>query len=285
MSQIHVAIHGLRFEHPASFTVDRPYGLGCYLLLRFHSSVELLTAQGMVNAGPGHCILYSPSHPQWYRGQGGNLINDWMHIHVEGEAESEAVALLAARHRVPLNTLLVPGNTHFLPRLFEEITHEQQHAEEDWEDVVELLVCQLLVLLGRALRDPAAHFTPAEAAHRLALRAVRRRVHEQLAQQWTVGGMAAEVGLSASHFAALYQRFFGVSPLEDLLRARIQRAQYLLTNRAMSVSEAAAQCGFRSVHYFTHVFHQRIGCAPRDYHRRGIPSARNRAIRRPPKEV
>ena len=282
MNSIHVAIHGLRFDHPASFVVDRPYGLGCYLLLRFHSPVELLTAQGMVNAEPGHCILYSPSHPQWYRGRGGNLINDWMHIHVEGEAEGEAVALLAARHRVPLNSLLAPGNTHFLPRFFEEITHEQRHAEEDWEDVVELLVRQLLVLLGRALRDPAAHFPPAEAAHRLALRAVRRRVHEQLAQPWTVSGMAAEVGLSASHFAALYQRFFGVSPLEDLLRARIERAQYLLTNRAMSVGEAAAQCGFRSVHYFTHVFHQRIGCAPRDYHRRGTPSDRNRAIQRTP---
>ena len=273
MSEIYVALHGLRFEHSASFIVDRPYGLGCYLLLRFHSPVELLTAQGMVEAEPGHCVLYSPSHPQWYRGRGGNLVNDWMHVHVEGEdggeVEGNAVAFLAARHGVPLNTLLAPGNTHFLPRLFEEITHEQQHTEAGWEDVVELLVRQLLVKLGRALRDPAAQFTTAEATHWPELHALRWRIHEQLARHWTVSKMAGEVGLSASHFAALYQRFFGVSPVEDLLRARIQRAEHLLTNRAMSVSEAAAQCGFRSVHYFSYVFHQRVGCAPRDYYQRG----------------
>ncbi len=176
--------------------------------------------------------------------------------------------LIAARHGVPLDTLLAPSDTHFLPRLFEEIRNERLHAGAGYEEAVELLARLLLLKLGRALRDPVAQFTPTEAAHLPALRALRQRLHEQLAHRWTVSAMAAEVGLSASRFATLYQRFFGVSPVEDLLRARLQHSEHLLTNRAMTVREAATQCGFRSLHYFSHVFRQRVGCPPSEYHRR-----------------
>lgn len=261
---LHVSAHGLHAGHPASYVIDRPCGLGCVLLVRFHSPMEVFTAQGLMNAEPGNCILYSAKHPQWYRARESDWVNDWMHI----EDDGDAVAILAARYGLPMDTLLAPCDTRFLPRTFEEITHEKQHAEPGGEEAVELLVRQLLLKLGRALRNPATQLTRAEAEHLPVLRNLRWRVHEELSRRWTVREMATQAGLSASRFAALHQSFFGVSPLEDLLRARIQRAQYLLTNRSVSVSEAAAQCGFNSVDYFTHVFHQRVGCAPRDYHRR-----------------
>ena len=263
MKEIRVSGVELHREQAAGFTIDRPWGLGCFLLLRFHSPMEALTAQGLVQAEPGHCLFYSPEHPQWYRGRFGVWADDWMHL------EGEEVGEIAARQGVLLNTLLAPSDTRFLPRFFEEIKHERLHAEAGYEEVVEALALQLLVKLGRTLRDPLTHLTPAEAAHLPALRGLRQRLHEQLAHRWTVGEMAAEVGLSAPRFAVLYQRFFGVSPVEDLLRARIQQAEYLLSNRAMTVREAAAQCGFRSLHYFSHVFHQRVGYAPSEYHRRG----------------
>ncbi|HEY0074407.1 MAG TPA: AraC family transcriptional regulator [Abditibacteriaceae bacterium] len=265
MNMIQVSAHGLRREETAGFIIDRPYGLGNYLLVRFHSLMEVLTGQGLVLAEPGCCILFSPGHPHWYRGRAGAWVNDWMHL--EGRAVSE----IAAHYALPLDTLLAPGDTRFFPRIFEEIAHEQHHAEDNWEEAVELLVRQLLLKLARARGDSARRFSPAEAQHLPALRALRRHVHEQLARHWTVGEMAANVGLSPSRFAALYQCFFAISPIEDLLRARLQHAENLLTNRAMSVSEAARQSGFASVHYFSRVFHQRIGCAPSDYHRRGKP--------------
>jgi AraC-like DNA-binding protein len=268
MNMIHVSAHGLRREETAGFIIDRPYGLGNFLLVRFHSPMEVLTGQGLAYAEPGCCVLFSPGHPHWYRGRIGAWVNDWMHL------EGRAIAKTAVHYALPLDTLLAPGDTRFLPRIFEEIAHEQHHEEDNWEEAIELLVHQLFLKLGRALGDSAKRFSSAEAQHLPALRALRRQVHEQLARRWTVGEMAAEVGLSPSRFAALYQRFFAISPIEDVLRARLQHAENLLTNRAMSVGEAARQSGFTSVHYFSRVFHQRIGCAPSDYHRRGKPHAR-----------
>jgi AraC-like DNA-binding protein len=257
-----VTTHGLRREEAAGITIDRPYGLGCYLLLRFHSPMEVLTARGVGEVEPGQCIFFSPGHPQWYRGRGDAWVNDWMHI------EGEGVPCIAHRCGVPLNTPLKPHDTRFLPRLFEEIWSEQFHKEPQHEEAVELLARQLLLKLGRALRDPVAQFTAAEAAHLPALRALRQRLHDDFSHHWTISEMAAIVGFSTSRFAALYQRLFGASPGEELLRARMQNAEHLLTNRAITVQEVSRQCGFRSVNYFSRVFHQRIGCAPRDYHRR-----------------
>lgn len=274
MNLIRVSAHGLQREEPDNFIVDRPHGLGDFLLLHFHSPMEVLTVQGVVFAEPSQCVLFAPGHPHWYRGRAGAWGNDWMHL------EGEAVAEVAACYGLPLNTLVAPEDTRFLPHIFGEITHEQHQAEANWEEAKDLLVRQLLLKLGRALIVSASRFTPSEAEHLPALRTLRRRVHDQLSQRWTVDEMAAEVGLSKSRFAALYQRFFGVSPLEDLLRARLQHAENLLTNRAMPVRSAASQSGFTSVHYFSRLFHQRIGCAPSDYHRRGkskmLQSAKDR---------
>ncbi len=192
MNTIHVSAHGLRREETAGFIVDRPYGLGNFLLVRFHSPMEVLTGQGVVFAEPGCCALFSPGHPHWYCGRAGAWVNDWMHL------ERGAVAEMAAHYSLPLNRLLAPDDTRFLPHIFEEITHEQHQAEANCEEAIDLLVRQLLLKVGRALIDPAARFTPAEAEHLPALRTLRRRVHDQLAQRWTVGEMAAKVGLSPS---------------------------------------------------------------------------------------
>lgn len=261
MHEIKVQAHGLRREESAGFTIDRPYGIGLFLLVRFHSPMEVLTQAGLCKAEAGHCVLFAPGHAQWYRGRKGAWLNDWMHL------EGAGIESFAHQHGIGINTLLTPSDTRYFPRIFDEIAHEKFQAEANWEAAVDLLVRQLLLKLGRALQEPITQFTPAETEYLPLFRALRRRVHEQLTQRWTVGGMAAEAGLSLSRFAALYQRFFGISPLEDLLRARLQHAENLLTNRAMSVSQAAEQSGFTSLHYFSRVFHQRVGCAPSDYHR------------------
>lgn len=269
---ITVSALNLREKMPANYVIDRPWGLGCYLLLRFHSPMEIKMAGAQLHAEPGQCLFYSPEKPQWYGardgGRDGDWTNDWMHL------EGEEVGLLAARYKIPLNLLFRPHDTRFLPRLFDEIRQERVNTELGWEENVELLVRQLLLRLGRALHNRDERWTTAQLAHLPALRALRQELHDQLTRQWTVAEMAARTNLSPSRFAALYQQFFGVSPVEELLRARLQHAEYLLTNRAISVKEAAAQSGFRSLHYFSHVFHRRVGCPPSDYHQRQRPAPR-----------
>jgi AraC-like DNA-binding protein len=77
--------------------------------------------------------------------------------------------------------------------------------------------------------------------------------------------MAKLAKLGENRFAVLYREFFGVSPMEDLIQARLHHAERLLTIRHVTVGEAAERSGFRSVHYFSRLFRRRVGCAPSQY--------------------
>jgi len=60
---------------------------------------------------------------------------------------------------------------------------------------------------------------------------------------------------------------FGLSPVEDLLRARIQQACILLARGGISVQDCARVVGFRDMPWFSRCFHSRLGRSPREFAR------------------
>jgi hypothetical protein len=96
---------GVRWPHDPGFTVERPHGLGMYLLLHFRSAATALTLAGVVSAEPGDCLLYDPSFPQWYRGRDGEYVDDWLHVHGPRMAE------LVRRYEIPVNVIIQPRDT------------------------------------------------------------------------------------------------------------------------------------------------------------------------------
>ncbi len=261
MHNIRVLAHGLEQKEPVGESVDRPSGFACYSFVRFHSAMQVLTEQGMVAAHPGNCILLAPNYPHAYSGTDGEWSNDWMHF------VGDKVQLYSFRYGVPFNTLLAPPSTNFLPVIFEEITSEQRFQMDCWDDAIELLMYQFLFKLGRELKEKTMMFTPTEMEHLTSLRDLRQQLHCNLEKSWTVDKMAKSVNLSVSRFAVLYQQFFGVSPMEDLVRSRIRHAQYLLTNRPGLVSDISKRCGYKNVGYFSTVFQKRVGCSPSHFQR------------------
>jgi AraC-like DNA-binding protein len=79
--------------------------------------------------------------------------------------------------------------------------------------------------------------------------------------------MAALARFGESRFAVLYRQCFGISPIEDLIQARLRHAQRLLTNRHTTVAEAAEKSGFRNVPHFSRLFSRRVGSSPSEYQR------------------
>ena len=254
-----VAALGVRWPHGPGFTVERPYGLGMYLLLHFHSATIVLASEGAVSAKPGDCLLYDPSFPQWYRGRDAEYMDDWLHVH--GPLMPELVQC----HEIPVNTIIRPRDAEFITPIFEGINREMRRQERGWSEAVRLLVESLFLQLGRQLSPPGV--TPEEAAWEETLRNLRMQVHERMQEPWTVAAMARLVNLSRSHFANQYTKLLGISPMDDLIQTRLRRARALLTNAGMSVADAAEQSGFGSVCHFSRLFRKHVGCAPRDYRR------------------
>ena len=79
--------------------------------------------------------------------------------------------------------------------------------------------------------------------------------------------IAKGCGLSSSHLSALFVRYFGVPPVEFLLRVRLREAKLLLAKGAR-VKDAAEVVGFHSQHYFSRLFKSRTGMSPLEFTRR-----------------
>jgi len=121
------------------------------------------------------------------------------------------------------------------------------------------IVVRLLTSAERAA--PSARPRVAELA-RWRLRRAIEFVEANLANSVSTSEIAAATGLTRMHFAAQFKAATGLRPHEYLLRRRVERAQEMLTQTAMSVVDIALSVGFQSQSHFTVVFNRFVGRPP-----------------------
>jgi len=78
--------------------------------------------------------------------------------------------------------------------------------------------------------------------------------------------MAAQCGLSRTQFSAYCKELTGLTPMQYLMRCRVEQAARMLTlHPELSITEIALACGFNSSQYFATVFRTYQGCTPSAY--------------------
>lgn len=88
---------------------------------------------------------------------------------------------------------------------------------------------------------------------------------ENLHTTLTLAEMAAHAGLSESQFSHLFKQQTGHSPIAYFNQLKMQHACALLTLTQLSVKEVAHALGYTDAYYFSRLFKQHIGVAPRQF--------------------
>jgi AraC-like DNA-binding protein len=155
-----------------------------------------------------------------------------------------------------------------LDGLLEEFAAELATEKPGRDIVMRALVEQLLVHILRNYSTPRLSEELELSRVGLVDRRIRRSVelmHTQLDQDLTLKALAAASYLSPFHFARLFKKLTGVSPHNYLAGIRATRAQLLLAETDLSVTEIGARVGYLSGSHFTKAFRIATGATPREF--------------------
>ncbi len=90
-------------------------------------------------------------------------------------------------------------------------------------------------------------------------------IDSHLGDELSSSTLAAVANLSGSHFRDCFSCYVGSSPHQYILRRRLQRAEFLLLERVLSISAIAADLGFSSQSHFGSCFKKQYGVTPSQF--------------------
>ena len=97
------------------------------------------------------------------------------------------------------------------------------------------------------------------------VRALIEAMKRRLDKEWTLQQLAEEANLSVSHMSYLFKKVTGETPLEHLIRLRMERAKAMLDSDAVKIYEVAEATGYRDPNYFSKLFKKYYGVTPKEY--------------------
>lgn len=90
-------------------------------------------------------------------------------------------------------------------------------------------------------------------------------IYEHYSETVKLEDIARAANISRSEAGRCFNIYMGYSPIEALIRYRLQIARKLLNETNLTLQEISVECGFNSVNYFSRLFRKTYGCAPGNY--------------------
>ena len=185
----------------------------------------------------------------------------------------------ATMRLIPPNSTVTFKTEHFsgdqkLDGLFAEFSGELSDEKPGKEIVLRALAEQLLVHILRNHAQPRRSEELELSRAGLVDRRIRRSIelmYTQLDQDLTLKALAAASYLSPFHFARLFKKLTGSTPHNYLAGIRAARAQLLLAETELSITQIGSRVGYLSASHFTKAFRLATGTTPREF-RKGLVS-------------
>jgi AraC-like DNA-binding protein len=156
---------------------------------------------------------------------------------------------------------LTPRELAKAEQMMSEMDEEQTGKQAGRMALMHLILRRMFMLLARIYTKRESPTPKENSGLAKSLEFLNANALEPL----TLQRLAEVAGLSASHYRRLFQRSFGDSPINYLIRLRIRMACALLEKGNLPITEVAFQCGFTDSNYFARQFRKAMGETPRRY--------------------
>ncbi|WP_022747791.1 helix-turn-helix transcriptional regulator [Lachnobacterium bovis] len=279
---------GYNVQNPDYDTIYRPHGSGDYLLLiieypmyfYFKSDKSIVNKRKQINNNRSSssfmanypenfnptltenlsqqncCILYTPGTMQYYKAQK-KFINSFIHFSCDKEE--------VEKYNLPLNTIFYPNNTSNILQLIKKIQDEQINKNVLKKEMCSALMNVLFVFLKRSCEENEFHQEKKYTSIYDSFASLRLRMLNQLDHEWKIEELCECTNMGKSQFYVYYRKFFNISPKDDLTKARIDYAKYLLDTQNILIYEISEKCGFKNINHFNRTFKKHTSLTPKEY--------------------
>lgn len=234
-----------------SFVVNRKKASFYILQLFWNPMYIKIGGKGIVTP-PHTLIILDKNKPQYFHGAEEGMLNDYVRFTAEPD-ELEGILL---NKPIPLSH---PERYHDIIKCISaEIGTANINRNKTTSLMLQSLLSKCEELFSYASTDSDSMAT------RESFVKLRSDILSFPYWNWNVTDMANRCNLSVSRFQYAYKKAFSISPMADVVNARILRAKTLLTG-SQTVKEIATACGYKSDIHFMNQFKKITGKTPSEY--------------------
>ncbi len=179
---------------------------------------------------------------------------------------------ISSKETGPYITLKVSQKNEIVV-LLNRILKERDSSEPGSEFLNYLLVMELFVLLSRALKMEWENSIKSKSPKLKELINISINfIHTNFERDISLGDIAGFVFLSPSYFTRAFKEETGMSPINYLLKVRIERAKELLEDTGQKISDIALNVGFSNQQRFNEMFKKFTNYTPLQYRKMKLRS-------------
>ena len=256
---IMLKISSVRHAYPenAEFCINRKAGHELFTFLHFYNSVDISINGKIMKTEPHSIILYNPDTPQYFKSKE-PLIHDWFHF----------IGNINDLHfdTFKPDFIFYPNNYQNIIKTVAELEREFFDDKPNKNFLIDLKIKELLIKIDRDLVSDNSNITYKQYIN--VFRLLRGEMLSSLNYNWSVSDMAKKVNLSESHFFVLYKKFFGITPIADLINARLNNAKNMLLFKNLLIDDIATELGYNNTTHFIRQFKSLVGITPSQYRKK-----------------
>lgn len=206
----------------------------------------------------GNIVLYRPKEFQKYEYYGTEKTEVYW-IHFTGND----VTNILRKYGFADNRWIFPVGTSLeYEQIFKRIILELQKCQNDYEEIMMLLLRHLLIIFHRELIKE--HTLKNDYMDHEIDNAVTYFT-ENYNRDINIEEYAASRGMSVSWFIRSFKKYTGFTPLQYIVSIRVGNAQILLETTNYAVNEISRIVGYDNQLYFSRLFHKLKGYSPTEY--------------------
>lgn len=168
--------------------------------------------------------------------------------------------LLELNRRQPL--IRIVNSERFIRTFRELIANIRHNPPQNYNRAVLLLEDLLLQMHDRPTEKTEinSHLVPG-------LKQLETALIQNPQLEWDFFREASSLGVSYPHFRRIFRQYTGTSPVNFLIKSRLQKAARLLLNSSDQICRIAEKCGMADEFYFSRIFKKYYNLPPKNYRR------------------